>query len=80
MPKCRNCGNEVSFGSSRIPPVAPTANGPISGLVANFDCGGSIVEMNSIGADIDTAQEAWEEPQEYFDVCFTCGSKDIVWE
>ncbi|ADG82474.1 hypothetical protein [Thermincola potens] len=79
MPKCNICGNRVSFGSSRIPPAAPTANGPISGLVANFDGEGSISEMECMGADLDTAQEAWENPRTYFDICLECASNDISW-
>lgn len=80
MPKCLECGNEESFGSLRIPPVAPTANGPISGLVADFDAEGYITEMESLNGDIDIAQEAWEKPAEYFDVCYVCGSKRISWD
>ena len=80
MPKCANCGNLMSFGSSLVPPVAPTANGPVSGLVANFDLDGFITEMESMGADLDTAQQAWEKPIEYFDVCYECGGTQIDWD
>ena len=80
MPRCAVCGNTLSFGSSDVPPAAPTANGPISGLVANFDEEGYITEMESVGADLDTAQEAWEKPSEYSDVCYECGSNQIVWD
>jgi len=66
VPKCLKCGNELSFGTSKIPPVAPTANGPVSGLVADFSNQNSIVRMESMGATIDEAQEAWEEPNSYF--------------
>ncbi len=79
MPHCTRCGNAFSFGSSMIPPAALTANGPISGLVANFDRDGYITEMESTGADIDTAQEAWEKPNEFFDLCYECGSSRIDW-
>lgn len=79
MPQCAKCGNSNSFGSSLIPPVAPTANGLVSGLVANFDEDGYITEMESAGADIDTAQDAWESPREYFDVCYKCGGNQINW-
>ncbi|PKM81349.1 MAG: hypothetical protein CVU89_10075 [Firmicutes bacterium HGW-Firmicutes-14] len=79
MPKCARCGNTFSFGCSRVPPVAPEANGPVSGLIANFDDKGHITEMESIGADLDTAQEAWERPVDYFDTCYECGSDNIVW-
>lgn len=79
MPRCAECGNTLSFGSSDVPPVAPTANGPVSGLVANFDEEGYITEMESVGADLDTAQEAWERPTRYFDTCYVCGSNQIIW-
>lgn len=79
MPRCTRCGNTLSFGSTLIPPVAPTANGLVSGLIANFDEEGYISEMESAGADIDTAQEAWESPKEYFDICSECGSEEIEW-
>lgn len=80
MPKCKRCGNSISFGSAQVPPVAPTANGPISGLIADFDEDGYITEMESMGADIDTAQEAWEQPAEYFNVCYECGGTEIEWD
>jgi exonuclease VII small subunit len=48
-------------------------------LIANFDDKGHITEMESIGADLDTAQEAWERPVDYFDTCYECGSDNIVW-
>ncbi len=79
MPRCTRCGNTGSFGSSIIPPAAPTANGPAAGLVADFDHDGYITEMQSLGADLDTAQNAWESPREYFDVCYECGSSEIDW-
>jgi len=79
MPRCARCGNTVSFGSSLVPSVAPAANGPVSGLVANFDDDGYISEMESMGADLDTAQEAWESPREYFNLCYECGGSEIDW-
>lgn len=79
MPKCSTCGNTLSFGSSLVPPVAPTANGPVSGLIANFDNDGFITEMDSLGAGLDLAQEAWESPGEYFDMCYECGGNQIIW-
>jgi hypothetical protein len=69
----------MSFGSTLIPPAALTANGMVSGLVANFDDEGYITEMESTGADLDTAQEAWESPREYFDICYKCGANEIRW-
>ncbi len=79
MPHCLNCGNELTFGTSKIPPVAPAANGPISGLVADFQGDNSITSMESMGASIDEAQEAWENPRNFFDVCYDCGSSKIKW-
>ncbi len=80
MPRCARCGNTLSFGSTYVPPVAPTANGPVSGLVADFDRDGYITEMESLGADLDTAQEAWESPEEYFNICYQCGSEQVIWD
>lgn len=80
MPRCLNCGNELSFVSSRIEPVASTANGPASGIIADFDTEGYITEMESLNGDMDAAQEAWESPREYFDTCYECGSEQIVWD
>ncbi len=80
MPRCARCGNTLSFGSSYVPSTAPTANGPVSGLVANFDNEGYITEMDSLTSDLNAVQEAWERPEEYFDICYNCGSEDIYWE
>ena len=80
MPRCARCGNTFSFGSVFVPPAAPAANGPVSGLVANFDVDGYITEMESMGADMDIAQEAWERPEEYFNMCYECGSENIIWD
>lgn len=79
MPKCLSCGNTVSFGSTAVSPAAPTANGPFSGLVANFDEKGYITDMESMGADLEAIQEAWEDPAEYFNICYLCGSEEIDW-
>lgn len=80
MPQCLDCGNEHSFGSTLIPPVAPTANGPISGILAEFDDNGYITEMTSVNGDIDIAQEAWENPKNYFNICYLCGGNNIAWK
>jgi len=80
MPKCAECGNSYSFGSSGAPPAAPTANGPVSGLIANFDEDGYITEMDCLVNDLDMAQDAWETPEEYFDTCYECGSNKIIWD
>jgi hypothetical protein len=79
MPKCLECGNSKSFGSSYFPPEAPTANGPISSLIVNFDEEGYVDEMESFGANIDEAQEAWENPDHYFNTCYFCGSTNVEW-
>lgn len=80
MPRCAKCGNTLSFGSSQVPPASLTANGPVSGLVADFDKAGYITEMESLTSDLDVVQEAWERPEEYFNICYNCGSEDIYWE
>ncbi len=80
MPRCAKCGNTFSFGSSTVPPVAPTANGPVSGLIANFNEEGLITEMESLGADLETAQQAWECPAEFFNICYKCGHDEIIWD
>lgn len=80
MPRCARCGNTLSFGSSYVPPTAPTANGPVSGLVANFDQDGYITEMESMTSDLEAVQEAWERPTDYFNVCYECGSEEIEWD
>lgn len=80
MPRCARCGNTQTFGSSYVPPAAPTANGPVSGLIADFDKDGYISEMESLTSDLDSVQEAWERPVEYFNVCYECGSNEIYWD
>jgi len=79
MPRCLECGNTESFGSSRLGPAVPTANPIPTALVANFDDAGFIDTMENMGVDIDTAQEAWEEPEVFFDQCAVCGSGNIAW-
>lgn len=78
MPHCRHCGNSFSFGSSFFPPLAPTANGPISSLVANFQ-GNELDNIESFGVEPFMYTKAWEEPQKYFDTCYNCGSSAIAW-
>jgi len=80
VPKCVRCGNTFSFGSSGVPPAAPAANGPVSGLIANFDEQGYITEMDSMANNLDLVQEAWEMPKEFFDTCYECGSNEIIWD
>lgn len=79
MPRCNNCGNTVNFSSSLIPAPVPEACGPATGLYANFDLEGSIDTMEATGADLDTAQLAYENPRRYFDTYGLCGSRDLVW-
>lgn len=80
MPYCRICRNKHRFGSSQVPPVAPTANGPVSGLLGDFDGAGNLLSVTRLGADKATATAAGREPQSYFDVCPNCGSQDITWQ
>ncbi len=79
MPYCRSCGNRHMFGASRVPPVSPTANGPASGLIADFDDSGDLVTITRLGADKVTAKAAGGHPSEYFDTCLACGSQDVDW-
>lgn len=80
MPTCRTCGNRRSFVASGVSPVAPTANGLPSGLMATFNPDGELATVTRQGADKRTAQAARENPREYFDMCLTCGSRDVAWE
>lgn len=80
MPKCLNCGNHKEFGVMEIPSVAPTANGPISGLMGHFNDGGELENLESMGASLNQAQDAFEHPDRFFDVCLVCGSKEIAWD
>lgn len=78
MPQCLRCGNKYSFGSSMLPYTAPWVNGPRSALVANFSNEG-ISNMENYGTNYDDAQNAWEHPEKYFDICNHCGSTNILW-
>lgn len=80
MPVCKQCGNSRLFGSSKVPPAAPTANGPVSGLLGNFEPGGELATVSRVGADKKTARQAGVNPQEYFDICLRCGSQQIDWQ
>jgi hypothetical protein len=79
MPHCKVCGNTRLFGTSKVPPAAPTANGPVSGLAADFDQTGHITSITRLGADKSTVRAATAQPRDYFDVCLQCGSQDIEW-
>jgi hypothetical protein len=79
MPYCKKCHNNRFFGSSKVPPAAPSANGPLSGLFADFNGQGEIASVTRMGADKKTAMAATADPQDYFDVCLRCGSQDVEW-
>lgn len=79
MPHCRDCGNRMFFMSSQVSPPAPTATGPISGLVGRFDAGGGLVEMESLGADEKMRRKAATDPATFFDTCMKCGSTSVEW-
>lgn len=80
MPKCLRCGNHNDFGVMEIPSTAPTANGPVSGLMGHFSNSGELENMESMGASVDEVQDAFEHPERYFDVCLACGSEEVVWD
>jgi len=79
MPYCAHCGNNQSLASTIFPPGSDTAAAPPYGLVGNFDQDGCITTMECQGASLDDAQEAFEEPEKYFNLWPVCGSKDIRW-
>lgn len=79
MPYCRNCHNRRLFGVSNVPPAAPTANGPPTGLMGDFADDGGIISITRLGADKHIAGAATANPSKYFDVCLKCGSTDIDW-
>ncbi|MPL65630.1 hypothetical protein SDC9_11294 [bioreactor metagenome] len=79
MPRCPVCGNTKSFGSSRVDPIAPSANGLISGMVGVFNSDDEILSINSLGANKTTINQAAEQPQAYFDLCLNCGSQQVEW-
>lgn len=79
MPRCTVCGNMKSFGSSRVDPIAPYANGLISGMVGVFSSDEEILNINSLGANKTIINEAAEQPRAYFDLCLNCGSQQIKW-
>lgn len=80
MPRCANCGNTKTLASTLVPANTPTANPPPYGLVAYFGESGSINTMECQGADLDDAQEAFERPEIFFNICPVCGSDDILWQ
>jgi hypothetical protein len=80
MPYCKKCHNTQLFGSSKVPPASSAANGPVSGLLGEFDPQGQIVSITRLGADKAITRSATKDPDQYFDVCLQCGSQDIDWE
>jgi hypothetical protein len=79
MPKCKICGNTHSFASSKIMPAAPLANGPVSGMIGDFDQESHIISISSAGANKADINAASRWPQGYFDTCLQCGSREIEW-
>jgi len=79
MPVCRSCGNRRMFGASRISPAAPTANGPMTGIIADFESNGELGTLTRMNTDRKEAARAAANPSEYFDTCLKCGSQDIDW-
>ncbi|CUH96360.1 hypothetical protein P22_2450 [Propionispora sp. 2/2-37] len=79
MPRCLDCGNTKSFVSSVVSPASQYANGPLSGLIADF-ADETLQQVTSLGADKKTINAANAKPQEFFDTCFYCGSQQISWE
>lgn len=80
MPRCKICGNTQSFGSSRVPAVAQSANGPLSGLIGEFEQSDTLARVSSLGADKQTVSAALKRPDDFFDICLHCGSSEIEWD
>lgn len=79
MPRCKNCGNTHSFGTSKVEPTAQYANSLQSGLIGDFNDQNEIVQLSSRGASKGMIAAASDNPQAYFDTCLNCGSMDIEW-
>jgi hypothetical protein len=79
MPYCSNCGNSSRFESSKVPSVAPYANGPSSGVIGSFDSTGALTGMTRLGATKAIANAAAIQPEAYFDTCSVCGSSELTW-
>ncbi|MDF2635955.1 MAG: hypothetical protein K0R78_2829 [Pelosinus sp.] len=79
MPKCQNCGNEKSFGASKVPPSAMYANGPLSGIIGEFKTDKELLWVHSSGATKSMINAACHNPQEFFDLCVHCGNQSVVW-
>ncbi|HAK74873.1 MAG TPA: hypothetical protein DCP36_17395 [Sporomusaceae bacterium] len=79
MPYCSHCGNSSQFESSKVPSVAPYANGPSSGVIGSFDSTGALIGMTRLGATKAFANAAAIQPEAYFDTCTVCGSTELSW-
>lgn len=80
MPYCKKCHNTRLFGSSKVLPASPSANGPVSGLLGDFDPQGRLIGITRLGADNKTARSAQKDPEWFFDVCQQCGDRAVEWE
>ncbi len=79
MPFCKKCHNTRLFGSSKVPPVSASANGLVSGLLADFTSDGRITSITRLGADKSTTRSAQKDPDKYFDICLVCGHQEVDW-
>lgn len=79
MPRCLHCGNTEAFASSSVPPASPSAGRYPSGLVANFSSDGSLLNLENKNTSWDQVQSAWQRPEHYFDQCYHCGSRQLIW-
>lgn len=80
MPHCESCGNSKTLASTLTAREAPTANPPPYGLLADFSPDGGIITMQCQGSSLDEAQEAYEDPPSFFNICPVCGSGSINWQ
>ncbi|HEX3015896.1 MAG TPA: hypothetical protein VHQ46_05905 [Desulfobacteria bacterium] len=78
MPYCLDCGNDKLFSSELVSPEVPFVNPPLP-LQANFSPQGHLETIEYTGSDQDLSEDAFDKPQEFFNVCSLCGSKNIVW-
>jgi len=62
-----------------VPPAIPSANGPFSGIVADFNSDDKINMVSSMGVNKNTINAATRDPKEYFDTCLYCGNQNLEW-